>query len=153
MRLRTIVGLLLVAIAVPGVTAVAQASPARLALARELIVVTQADSMMLRTIEVMVPLQRQTMPQVPAEFWDEFLRRARADLPLLVDSLAPPFARRFNEAELRAIIDFYKSPVGKKFVTAQAPLQQESMAFGQRWGARLGTAVGADLEKRGVKMQ
>lgn len=150
MYLRASLVLLVALVTAPGSSALAQAAPTRQTLARQLIVASEADSLILRTLATTVEQQRKTNTQVPKEFWDEFLRRARADVPMLIDSLAPMYAKRFNEAELRTIITFYDSPVGKKLIRAQGPVQQESMEFGQRWGARLGVAVAEELQKKGV---
>ncbi len=152
MYLRATLVMLLALAAAPGSSAQAQA-PTRLTLARQLIVASEADSLILRTLAATVDQQRKMNTQVPKEFWDEFLRRARTEVPMLIDSLAPMYAKRFNEAELRTVLTFYQSPVGKKMIRAQGPIQQETMEFGQRWGARLGAAVAEELQKQGVKLQ
>lgn len=40
---------------------------------------------------------------------------------------------------------FYGSPIGRRFREAQPTLVTQSSAIGQRWGMRIGAAVGASL--------
>jgi uncharacterized protein len=68
---------------------------------------------------------------------------------VLVDSLAPIYARRFSKAELEQLVAFYESPVGRHIVGEQGEIVQESQALGVRWGTRLGAAIAVELANEG----
>ena len=74
---------------------------------------------------------QQRLPDVPQEFWDAY--RAEMDMDELVGLIAPVYARHFTAADVQALIKFYESPVGKKMVTTQPMILQESMAIGQSY--------------------
>jgi uncharacterized protein len=146
-----IVTCLALAVAGPAVAqAPAPVDPATAATIRHLLDLTGAAKMSLQTMEAMVPAQRAAMPQVPAAFWDAFLAHARRDLGQLVDSLVPVYAAHFTRAELDQLVTFYESPIGRRLSQVQPLIVQESMQAGQRWGAKIGTAVGDSLARAGV---
>lgn len=53
----------------------------------------------------------------------------------LIDMLLPVYQKYFTAEDIKELIKFYKSPVGKKY-TANAPkLSADSAAVGYEWGA------------------
>ena len=74
---------------------------------------------------------QQSMPTVPAEFWEAF--RAEFDATEIVKLIAPVYAKHFNAEDVAGLIAFYESPVGKKLVKTQPLILQESMAIGQQY--------------------
>ncbi len=128
----------------------ATVGPEKDAAIRRLIVVTQAAELAVANLEAALPAQRAAMPNVPDIFWDEFAKRARADVPRFVDMLIPIYARHFTLAELRQLIAFYESPLGRRVVAEQTGITRESVAAGQRWGGQIGIEVGQELARRGV---
>ncbi len=90
-RLARTLGLVLTALGAAGVDA-GQAQSAtpdteRTAAARELIGLMRAGEVSLAALEAQVPAQRAAMPQVPLEFWTEFVSLAKRDLPKLIDAM------------------------------------------------------------------
>lgn len=122
---------------------------ARLRAARAVVEATGADSLMLQTMERTLPIQRAQNPRVPAEFWDRFIARARADIPALVDSLVPIYADRFSQAELEQLLVFYRSPLGRRVVAEQGEIAAQSQRVGMRWGAAVGAAIVTDMAQEG----
>jgi len=125
--------------------------PATAAVVRHLLDLTGAGRLAVQSMETMIPSQRAAMPQVPAAFWDAFLAHARRDMPQLVDSLVPVYAAHFTRAELDQLVQFYESPIGRRLAQMQPLVTQESMQAGQRWGQRIGAAVGDSLAKAPAK--
>ena len=64
--------------------------------------------------------------------------------------------REAHLEDLTAIIGFYKSPAGTKFIAVQPEIARQSMALGQRWGAQIGREIEAEarreLKKRGIDL-
>ena len=97
--------------------------------------------------EAIIPQFQQMMPQVPSVFW--FKAREKANFEDLIYDIVPVYAKHFTHDEIKKLIEFYQSPVGRKFVEASPQLMQDSTAIGQRWGERLGKLIVDELTKEG----
>lgn len=125
----------------------------KLALIRELLEVTRAADQVVLTIESSVPMQRAANPRIPAVFWDRFLAQARVRRAEFIDSMVPLYGRSFDIADVKAMLELYKSPFGQRLLQAQPKLAQESILIGQRWGMRIGAAIGQELAAEGIQIQ
>lgn len=71
----------------------------------------------------------------------------------ITDHVALLYAQNFTEEELKAILVFYKSPVGQKLLKKQPDVINSSMQFAQNWANKLSDEVvakmRADMKKRG----
>ena len=63
---------------------------------------------------------------------------------------------RSSLEELNAIVAFYKSPAGVKFIAVQPDIMRQSMTLGQRWGQQIGAEIEQEareeLKKRGIDL-
>jgi len=131
--------------------AAAPSDTAKARLIRQLITKARLADQALQAIEQQMPAQRASNPRVPAEFWDRFLEQARARRGELEDGYVALYDRNFTTAELKGLIAFYDSPIGKRFLELQPTLMREGIALGQEWGTRIGADVGRTLAAEGVK--
>lgn len=71
----------------------------------------------------------------------------------IIDIIARVYATRFTEAELKELLGFYRSAVGKKFVAVLPNVLEEGYAKTQEWGAKISEEVvvglRAEMKKRG----
>lgn len=88
--------------------------------------------------------QFEQMPDLPKGFIDEFKRIAKPSD--LVELIVPVYSKHLTEVDLDALIEFYKSPVGRRFVAAQPEITRESMEAGRRWGEGVARQVIRTLE-------
>lgn len=123
---------------------------AKAALIRELLARTQAADQAIVVMEASLPAQRLSNPRIPAVFWDRFLAEARARRGELIDMIGVVYERHFTTEEIRQLLQFYDTPLGRKLLAAQPTIAQESLQAGQQWGQRIGAAVGAQLAAEGV---
>jgi hypothetical protein len=76
---------------------------------------------------------------------------ARADE--LVDVSARVYASHFTESELRDLLTFYQSPLGRKAILEEPKVLEESMESAGTWADRLSADVmarmRAEMKKRG----
>jgi hypothetical protein len=157
--MKAVVRLVLTAAAVVGalaptpLSAQSPASPdtAKVRLIRQLIATAHLTDQAFQVIEQALPAQRAANPGVPAMFWDRFLEQARARRGELEDGYVALYDRNFTAAELRGLLAFYESPIGKRFLEVQPVLTREGMAMGQEWGTRIGADVGRTMAAEGVK--
>lgn len=74
----------------------------------------------------------------------------------LVDATAGIYASHFTEQELKDLLAFYQSPVGKKAIAEEPKVLEESMAYAGNWGDNLSQGVmvsmRAEMKKRGHDM-
>jgi len=71
----------------------------------------------------------------------------------LVDSTARIYASHFTEDELKGLLTFYQSPLGRKALEEEPKTMNESMIFAATWADNLSTDVinkmRAEMKKRG----
>jgi hypothetical protein len=71
-------------------------------------------------------------------------------LDALKQQIATLYAARFSEKELKDALAFYKSPLGKKLVTVEPQVLDQSMAVASKWADELAEEV---LEKLRAEMR
>jgi hypothetical protein len=71
----------------------------------------------------------------------------------LSDAVVKVYARNFTADDLRALIVFYKTPVGQKFLQKTPLLAQQTMAVGQQFGRSVASEIRTrmidELRKKG----
>lgn len=117
--------------------------------------------------QLFTPLVRGVVEKVKDQFmqtnfmWAKDLNEVAASLERdyaprvdeLVDMAARIYAGHFTEAELKQLLAFYQSPVGRKAITEEPKALDESMASGGNWGEALADEVVVkirdEMKKRG----
>ena len=66
----------------------------------------------------------------------------------ILQELVPVYAKYFTQDDIRGMLAFYESPVGKKMIQTMPAVVQDSMAVGQRWGQAVMPRVIAALQQR-----
>ncbi len=144
-------------------TAVPQVSPGSLLLAKQIVetkdvkgvfepiirgIVTKARNSFLQTNfmyekdinEVALDVEKQFEPRISE----------------LVDASARFYASHFTEQELRDLLSFYTSPLGKKSLAEEPKVLDQSMVYAGTWAEGVSTevvaAMRAELKKRGHDM-
>jgi uncharacterized protein len=103
----------------------------------------------IQMIDQMMQSFKTSFPSVPAAFWEEFRSEVKEDE--LVELIVPVYDKHFSHDEIKKLISFYKSPIGKKLVSKQSLIVSESYAIGQTWGQKLGAKVQKRLMEKGYK--
>jgi len=137
-----------------------QPSAAAMATAKELVQVTGATALFNPLIAGVVEqakiLYLQQDPSLNKDL-TAIATKMREDLAPrfaeVTDEVAKLYASSFNEQELKQILVFYKSPVGKKLLAQQPAVIDSSMKFAQTWANKLSDEVvakmRAELKKKG----
>lgn len=101
-------------------------------------------------IKQIIVMFKEQKTEVPAKVWDEFEQEfLNTSLDELVDMLAPVYQKYMTKEDLAQIVEFYNSPVGKKYAKSTPLITQESMEVGQAWGAKIGENFAEKLKKKG----
>lgn len=141
MKYRALVFVALSAIAVQ----VGAASPVTEKSVRELMTLTGSGDMGVQVIQNMIPAMKKMLPQVPESFWNEFMKEVNPDE--LISAIVPIYQKHYTEKDIRAAIDFYQSPAGRRLVEKQPLVMQESMQAGQQWGEQMARRAIEKLKK------
>jgi uncharacterized protein len=138
----------------------AQPSAAAVALAREIIVAKGSsggfESVGASVIERVKALFQQTSPALGKEL-NEVAAKLRVDYAARfaepTNNAAKLYAGKFTEPELKDILAFYKSPLGKKVVVQEPLIIEESMSGLDQWASALSEEIiakmRAEMKKKG----
>ena len=93
----------------------------------------------------MVSMLRTNFTGMPKSFWDKWEKKA--DARQLVEMTRSVYLKYYTLEDIKALNEFYKTPVGKKFLETTPQVMGECMANGQEWGRKLAEEITAELEK------
>ena len=79
----------------------------------------------------------QIKAMIPEEKFAEFSKDFDASLPSLYEKMAKIYMETYTHDDVKAMLKFYDSPIGKKISSNAGELYKKSMAAGQEWGAEL----------------
>ena len=113
----------------------------------KLLEITNTKDLCIQIFDMIIPQFSQLAPGVPQNFWDLF--RQKIDVDDFINLYIPVYDKHFSHEDIRELIQFYESPIGKRFVEKTPSITQDSMAIGQEWGMRLGQKIMQELKKSG----
>jgi len=110
----------------------------------------------LSSVKAMVPqmvaMMKQSSPNVPESFWNGFIEKWQTKAgDKLVVLYTPVYQKYLTLDDLKKVIEFYESPVGKKLGTATPAMTTEGMQLGQQLGMEIATELQTELNARGNK--
>jgi hypothetical protein len=157
----------LIALAVIGVAqpaapqaAAPQPSPAAILLAKQIVEIKGVKTMFQPMVRGVVQKAKNAFMQTNF-MWSKDLNEVAEivqkdydpRLSDLIDQTARIYASHFTEAELKELLTFYQSPLGRKMVVEEPKALDESMANAGDWGDKLSeevmTKMRAEMKKRG----
>ena len=89
-------------------------------------------------------------PNVPQEFWEAARRDVfNVEIAELNKKMIPLYKKNFTHEEIKKLIDFYQSPLGKKLTEGTTKIGKESIQIAQTWGMELGGKLNSYLLQKG----
>jgi len=79
----------------------------------------------------------QVMPMIPESKQADFKKEFEATLPSLYDKMVPVYQKYYTHEEIKEMLNFYNSPLGKKISSNAGSITSEAMEVGQEWGMGL----------------
>lgn len=116
-----------------------------------LIRVTGYEQMLPAMLDQMVAPLKSINPQVPEEVWDELI--AQFDASEMIDLMVPVYQKHFTHDEIRQLLEFYSTPLGRKIIAVLPAVTQECIAIGQDYGLRAAQRVIQRLQDRGYEIR
>jgi hypothetical protein len=101
-------------------------------------------------IQQMFTMFKQQYPDVGEEIWNDFEKEfSKTSIDELTEMLVPIYSKYMTKEDLKELIKFYQTPVGKKFAKNTPFIMQESMQVGQEWGMKIGEEFEKKMKARG----
>ena len=114
---------------------------------KRLLEITGSGKLGVQVGQTMISSFKQTYPNVPEEFWNNFLKELNSDV--LINMIIPIYDKYYSESEIKELTEFYQSALGKKVIATMPQIMQESMQAGQNWGRAIGEKVYTNLKEKG----
>lgn len=101
----------------------------------------------------MIAMMKQQSPTTANNaFWDGFQKKWENKFGTrLAELYAPIYKKYLTLDDLKKIIAFYESPVGKKLGSSTPAMMAEGMQVGQQLGMEIATELQQELQAPGVK--
>jgi hypothetical protein len=129
-----------------------QASTAqRLEDVKRLVEATGVVDRELKSVEPLLARMKQQIPNVPEKVWKEVEGEFRKVFTreTIIEMYAPIYSRHFEPAEVRRLLAFYNSPVGKKLVAETPMIEMEAFLDGMQRGINIGEKIREMLKSKG----
>ena len=136
--------LLILCLAVPCVSHAGEVSEEKKAAIRQFLEVTgAAQNRKLLTstlVSTIMAAMKRSDPDAPPKAYDIAEKEMLAVIGEEIDKgsyLEPTYQiydKYLSTDEIREVTEFYRSPIGKKWVSVSAKMTQESIVLGQQWG-------------------
>lgn len=75
--------------------------------------------------------------QIPADKREDFKKDLESILPGLYDKMAVSIMKHYTHDDIKKMMEFYNSPIGKKIQEVTPKMTKEQMQAGQDWGMEL----------------
>jgi Uncharacterized protein conserved in bacteria len=109
--------------------------------------ISGTDKLANQMMDAMIPQLNQIVPGIPDRFWVRFKEKVNTDD--LLYACVPVYSKYYTHDDIKQLIKFYESPIGKKMAEVTPLLTQETMTIGQKWGEKLGQDIVDELIKEG----
>lgn len=114
---------------------------------KRLLELTGAADMGIQALGSSMQGLRNSNPNIPEEFFTEFQKQFNAEL--IVTNIAPIYDKHFTHEEIKELLKFYQTPLGKKTISTMPKIMEESMAMGQELGKQVAEKVVKQLQAEG----
>ena len=78
--------------------------------------------------------KKQILDMISVENKEAFIKEFDATLPKLYDKIAVVYMEIYTEQDIKDLLKFYETPIGKKMSANVGPIMEKSMAIGTQWG-------------------
>lgn len=89
------------------------------------------------TKTTMIAMKEQFKNYVQGDDLDKMMKEIEAELPKMSDKFVEIYAQNFTHEEIKQLIQFYKSPLGKTMIEKTEKIMPLTIKIGQEWGANL----------------
>lgn len=88
--------------------------------------------------------------EAPDEVWKQVRTEVfDKEIAALTKQLIPIYKKHFTHEDIKGMIAFYESPLGKKMTDTTGKITTETMQMAQTWGMQLGGKINTFLQEKG----
>lgn len=117
---------------------------------KEMFMLSGAEETFKTGIIEMFNLYKGNYSDVPYEVWNELeTELLQTSMDDFVEMLVPVYQNHFTKEDLYQLIEFYKTPIGKKYSENAPYIMKESMLVGQEWGKKLAEKFSQKMKEKG----
>ena len=120
---------------------------AKIASIKTMLELTGSGNLGVQVAQNMLASFRKSLPDVPEIFWSDFSKEVNPEV--LTSMIIPIYDKHYSFDEINKMIEFYRTDLGKKIISATPEIMQESMQVGQIWGKEIGQKVYENLKEKG----
>lgn len=113
---------------------------------RRLLEMTGAARIGQQVLAQMMEMFKKGSPEVPQSFWDQAAKEF--DATAMIELTVPIYEKHLTHEDVKGLIAFYDSPLGRKMTSVMPAIAQESMAAGQQWGMEIAQRIQKRLQER-----
>ncbi len=121
--------------------------PEKISNIKKLLDITGSRNLSRKIINQLIDSFKSEYPQVPGKFWEAFIAELKPEE--MVDEYIPIYSKYFTNEEIKGIISFYETPLGKKTLTVIPQISQESTAIGLKYGRQAAERAIEKLKSEG----
>ena len=105
----------------------------------KLLKVSGTEQAVEQMVDLMMGQFKPMFPLLSDVFWDVMKKKFQTDE--FISMYIPIYKKHFAHDEIKELIKFYESPIGRKMVEKMPAIMQESTAIGQQWGEKIGAEI------------
>ncbi|MCY3870420.1 MAG: DUF2059 domain-containing protein [Gemmatimonadetes bacterium] len=102
---------------------------------KRLMEVTDASNLSMQIMNRLILTMQEGRSDAHKKFWADYM--AEVNPNDLIEMIIPIYEKHFTHEEIKQLIAFYESPIGKKMLKVQPQIMMESIAAGEEWGKQL----------------
>ncbi len=125
------------------------AKPASKESVRKMMTEAGSGKMGVQIMEQMIPAIKKMIPDAPDKFWTDIM--ANVNPNELINLVIPIYQKYLTEDDVKGIIAFYASPVGKKLIRVQPAIMRDSIRLGQQWGQQMARRILLKYKQKNYK--
>ena len=99
---------------------------------KELLVATGSENMGKEIAGQIVAAYKQQYPDLTEAEWEGYIKKMKTEE--LNEKMIPVYDKYFSNEEVKDIVKFYNSQIGKKMIKTMPMMMQEQMMISQEWG-------------------
>lgn len=124
--------------------------PAKQADIRRLMTLTATAQLPAQITQQMTDSFKAAFPKAPDAVWNDLKKQLTPNE--LLGKIEEVYDRHFTHDEIKGLIAFYETPLGKKLLTELPAVNQDSLEVGQTWGRAMGEKYMKGLEAKGYRL-
>jgi hypothetical protein len=107
-----------------------------------------SDAMVQAITDNMKTMRQDIPPRLVEIVREEVMKLIAERIGGLVALIVPVYHQNFTHEDIKGMLQFYGTPLGRKAIQAMPAIMKQSMAAGQAWGESLGPVIQERLRAR-----